>query len=194
MRRPALLLAFLLVAACDASDPAPPAAAGFEAEVRGAFERTVRGEAAVDSLAGVGVNVELGLDAHGQTITALRLGARDADDTFYLVGTTVGPLAPGTYPIQNAAQSPLELDRTRFVAVYRYADGAEGAEGADGRGSALSQSGTLTVTAVTDDEIAGSFAFDALLFDQDIKDPDAEPDLSVEGAFRADVRPGPTGR
>ena len=188
MRRPALLLAFLLVAACDASDPAPPAAAGFEAEVRGAFERTVRGEAAVDSLAGVGVNVELGLDAHGQTITALRLGARDADDTFYLVGTTVGPLVPGTYPIQNAAQSSLELDRTRFVAVYRYA------EGADGRGSALSQSGTLTVTAVTDDEIAGSFAFDALLFDQNIKDPDAEPDLSVEGAFRADVRPGPTGR
>ena len=180
-RRPALLLALLAVAACDTSGPVETAEAGFEAEVRGAFSRTVEGDAAVDSLAGVGVNVDLGIEDTGRTITALRLGARDADDTFYLIGTTAGPLAPGTYPIQSAGTPPPGPERTRFAALYRYDGGRP--EG----GVALSTSGTLTVTAVTDDEIAGSFVFDAQILDRDVKENPGEPDLSVEGAFRIET-------
>ncbi|MDT0632240.1 hypothetical protein RQM47_06915 [Rubrivirga sp. S365] len=178
--RPALFLALALtLAACDASDSAPPVEAGFQADVRGAFSRTVQGAAAVDPLAGAAVVADLGIEAHGQTLTALRLGESEADDTFTIVGTTAGPLVPGTYPIRNAAESPVEPAPSRFVVLYRY-DGPEG-------GVALSTSGTLTITAVTADGIDGSFAFDAQVLDADVKDPASEPDLAVSGAFQAET-------
>ena len=181
--RPALAVcALLAVAACDTSAPVETAEAGFQAEVRGAFSRTVEGDAAVDSLSGRGVVADLGIEAHGQTITALRLGAPDADDTFYVIGTTLGALTPGTYPIRGARTSPQDPDRRRFTVLYRYDGGRS-----EGGGAALSTSGTLTVTAVTDDEIAGSFAFDAQIIDRDVKDNPGEPDLAIDGAFRVET-------
>ena len=153
---------------------------GFEAEVRGAFARSVQGAAAEDSLGGVGAIVDLGMNVPAEAITALRLQGDGGDNTFYIVGTTEGDLVPGTYPIERAGHYSFDADRTRFVVLYRYDD--------DNRSVAFSTSGTFTVTAVTDDAVAGSFAFDALILDEDVKDEDAEPDLSVEGDFRAEMR------
>ena len=183
--RPALALFVLAaVAACDASAPVETAEAGFEAEVRGAFARSVAGPAVADSLGGVGVMAELGLNREGQTISAFRLGADDADDTFYLIGTTRGPLVPGAYPVERVGPDVgvTERGRDRFSVLYRYDGGRP--EG----GVALGMSGTLTITEVADGEVAGSFAFDAQILDRDMKTSPGEADLSVEGAFRAETR------
>lgn len=183
--RPALaLFALLAVAACDTSAPVETAAPGFEAEVRGAFARSVQGTAVADSLGGVGVMAELGLNGEGRTISAFRLGADDADDTFYLIGTTRGPLVPGTYPVEGVGPDAevTERGRDRFSVLYRYDGGRP--EG----GAAVATSGTLTVTAVADGEVAGSFAFDAQILDRDVKTSPGEADLAVEGAFRAETR------
>lgn len=181
--RPALA-AFLLLAlaACDASDSVRPEP-GYRAEVSGAFARSVQGPAAVDSLSGIGVVGDLGLGMHGMTITALRLGEEGGDDTFYVIGTTSGPLTPGTYTIRGAAPSEMERERTRFAVLYRY-DGGRMAGG----GVAASTSGMLTVTSVDDGEIAGSFEFGARILDRDVKAAPGEPDLAVEGAFRVETR------
>lgn len=173
------------LAACDSSGP-DVAEAGFEAEVQGAFSRSVQGEAVEDSLGGAGVMVDLGMNVPAETVTALRLGAPDADDTFYIIGTTDAALVPGTYPIERAGRRPVDVDRPRFVAFYRYRG--------DEVGTAVSESGTLTVTEVSEGEIAGSFEFDALVLDRDVKDDAAEPDLTVEGEFRAEMRRRPVDR
>ena len=185
MTRPALaLLTLFAVAACDSSAPAEAVEAGFEAEVRGAFSRSVEGPAVADSLGGVGVMAELGLNGRGRTLSAFRLSGDGGDDTFYFVGTTNGPLAPGTYPVEGVGADVETVDRggPRFAVLYRY--------GGDrlGGGAAVGTGGTVTVTAVTDAEVTGAFAFDAQILDGDVKASPGEADLAVEGTFRAETR------
>ncbi len=156
------------------------AEAGFEAEVRGAFARSVQGDAVEDSLGGAGVMVDLGMNAPAASVVAFRLESSDAEDTFYIIGTVRGEFSPGTYPIERAGRRPFDGERTGFVALYRF--------DSQGGGAAVSDSGTLTITQASEGEVVGAFEFDAIIFDRDVKDENAEPDLQVEGDFRAQTR------
>ena len=182
LRLLSLLSLALVVAACDASGPdALVPQASFDAEVRGAFSRSVQGDAVEDAYSGVGAVVDLDLNVPDDALMVLRLESDETADAFYIIGTMGDGLTPGTYPIRRAGFPEFDSSESRFVALYRY-DGPD-----DEVGVALSTSGTLTISEVSEGEVTGSFRFSALIFDADVKNLDAEPDLEVEGEFRADV-------
>ncbi len=169
-----LLLVAVLAAsltACDASDPAggdsttpPPSTAGrFSADVSGDATAALSGLATVTRYA-----------EGGETVTAV--GLLDADDPRNVVALVIdGEPRVGTFTVTP------EDPASRAGAVVALADGT-----GDGALYAAT-AGTITITRVTDDGVAGRFEVEAALVADEPEVGASQPaTVTVSGSFDAE--------
>lgn len=194
MRRFSFLLpmaALFLFAACDSADGTDLAevAQTFEATVTSADGTTVAFSGSTDALTSDGVLgggfVTFTRDDTTKTGTAvgLRLVSDDRTQAFRLAGFLADDIAlDSAYPIGL----PTEKLARRRVAPVDHFKAAYHFRGDNDRTHALGTDGTITFTAMTDDLLEGSFAFDAVVLKRRnaATDSTAEREtVSVEGTF-----------
>ena len=193
MRRSTLLplAALFLFTACDSADTdlVAEVAQTFEATVTSADGTTHAFSGSTDALSADGVLgggfVTFTRDDTARTGTAigLRLVSDDRTQAFRLAGFLSDDVALGTaYPIGL----PTEKLRQRRAAPVDHFKAAYHFRGDEDRTHALGTDGTVTFTAMTDEMLEGTFAFDAVV----LKRRDAAADstaeratVSVEGTF-----------
>ncbi len=181
MRASLLLALALTLAACDASGPdAPPAIApGFEATVAAGTSgaRTLKGSASASGELSGQFTRFLSPEGLGDLVlTGIELRADDSADTFLIVGITEEELASGDYDFDALTFGGNGAGDSFFLLYLP--DGSAG-DPNNPPALAVSTGGTLTVTASTEERLAGSFAATVSLLG------DSESEISVEGTFVA---------
>ncbi len=193
MRRSTLLplAALFLFTACDSADTdsLAEAAQTFEATVTSADGTTQSISGSTDALSADGVLgggfVTFTRDDTTKTGTAvgLRLVSDDRTQAFRLAGFLSDDVTLGTaYPIGL----PTERLRRRRAAPIDHFKAAYHFRGDEDRTHALGTDGTITFTAMTDNTLEGTFAFDAVVLKRRSAAADssaARETVSVEGTF-----------
>jgi hypothetical protein len=131
--------AFTLSRAADALRPAPVSRSSFSAMIRGAVTALPEGEA------------RFGL-VGGESGVSLALGVGDSEGSILFSGPAGVRLAPGTYSVSDAAAA----GTARALIVTGRAERPSG--------SFRAESGTLTITQVSDSGVSGRFELHATGF------------------------------
>jgi hypothetical protein len=188
-----LLPAALLLAACDASAPdSADVAETFEVRLTSsdgttyAFTGASDALAADETLGGGFVSVSRDDTVRTRTALGLRLVSDDRTQSFRLAGFFSDGVQTGVaYPIGL----PAKRLRERRVAPIDHFKAAYHYRGDDERTHALGTNGSVTFTHVTDDVLAGSFAFSAVVRgSRSVDDSGAvsRDTVQVQGTFAVD--------